>query len=140
MTKITIEIDDVLPDCVQTAIDGTREYLEDWLRDSDFLKKSEYGQAPCLSNDLDYDGSIHEMVDSAVPHRTGEIEAAWFLHGRDLEDAYESAGVGDNPRETGGKAAIYFYIMQKVCDWYEDKAADICDGYRTDGFPNEDDD
>jgi hypothetical protein len=130
MTKITVQIDDVLPDCVQSAIEEVREYLGNWLADSSFLKTSEPGQAPCLSNDLDYGGGIHEIVDSVVPHWTRDIEAAWFLHGKDLEESYENAGVGDNPREGNGTAAIYYYIWQQVSEWYEVKAADICDGYR----------
>ena len=119
MTKRQIEVNDVLPDCVQSAI----EQVEKELRD--YIKENTPDKCPCLWNDLDYSGAIHEIVDGAVPIYGGEIEAAWFLHGRDLEAAYENAGVGSNPRENDGMAAIYFYIHEKVNDWYVENAEEI---------------
>jgi hypothetical protein len=132
MTKIKIEIDDVLPDCVETAIDAVRDLLVDHLMETDYLGESAEGECPCLSNDLDDSGDVHSIVDNAVPHRTSDIEAAWFLHGRDLEDSYESAGAGENPRENHGMAAIYYYIHDKVNEWYADNAVRICDEFRQD--------
>lgn len=119
MPKITIEIDDVLPDHVESAIDEVRNLLVD------FLVENRPDELPCLHNDLDYSGDVHEIIDSAVPFRTSEIDAAWFLHGRELEEAYETAGIGSNPRENSGMAAIYCYIEQKVCEWYSENAEEI---------------
>jgi hypothetical protein len=124
MTKRTIEIDDVLPDCVETA----KEQMNDLLRD--YIKDNEPDKTPCMSNDLDYSGEVHSIVDDAVPHGTSDIEAAWFLHGKDLEEAYENAGVGENPRENGGMAAIYCYIYEKVAEWYAANAERIFDELR----------
>jgi hypothetical protein len=119
MTKRNIEIDDVLPDCVAGAIDEVERELRD------YIKENKPDEVPCLSNDLDYSGSVHEIVDGAVPIYTGQIEAVWFLHGRDLEEAYETAGIGSNPRENNGMAAIYCYIERKVMEWYHDNAERI---------------
>lgn len=124
MTKRTIEVDDVLPDCVQSAIEEVETLLRDYIKDN------KPDSVPCLSNDLDYDGSVHEVVDSCVPVYDGQIEAAWFLHGRSLEEAYENAGVGENPRENNGMAAIYFYISEKVAGWYAENAERIFDELR----------
>lgn len=123
MAKRNIEVNDVLPDCVAEAIKEVERELVDYLRDNPDCDKQ-----PCLWNDLDYSGAIHEIIDGACPIYTGEIEAAWFLHGSDLEQAYESAGVGENPRENNGMAAIYFYIQQKVNEWYSDNASKIWHG------------
>jgi hypothetical protein len=114
-----IEVDDVLPDCVQQAIDEVESMLKSFCEDED------PDEVPCLFNDLDYSGDVHEVVDNAVPIWDSQIDAAWFLHGRDLETAYENAGVGDNPRENDGKAAIYYYIQQEVSAWYDKNAARI---------------
>jgi hypothetical protein len=119
MTKRTIEVDDVLPDRVESALEEVNDLLRDYIKDN------KPDSVPCLSNDLDYDGGVHEIVDGAVPIYAGEIEAAWFLHGRDLEEAYENAGVGENPRENDGMAAIYFYIYEKVAEWYAENAERI---------------
>jgi hypothetical protein len=126
MTKRTIEVDDVLPDCVETALEEVNDLLRDYIKDN------EPDSVPCLSNDLDYDGSVHEIVDGAVPIWGGQIEGAWFLHGRDLEQAYENAGVGENPRENNGTAAIYYYIYEKVAEWYAENAERIFDELRHD--------
>lgn len=49
-----------------------------------------------------------------MPIHTCDIKAAWFLHGGELEDAYENAGIGNNPRENDGMTAIYCYIQEQV--------------------------
>jgi hypothetical protein len=119
MPKITIEIDDVLPVCVESAIDQVRDLLVDYI----VTNKSD--EVPCLSNDLDYSGRVHEIIDGAVPVYTRDIEAAWFLHASELEEAYEDAGIGNNPRENEGMTAIYFYIEQRVNEWYSENAQEI---------------
>lgn len=128
MTKRTIEVDDVLPTCVENAIEDTETALRDFLSDN-----PDCDDTPCLSNDLDYSGRIHEIVDGSVPIYTAQIEAAWFLHGRDLEEAYENAGVGDNPRDNNGMAAIYHYIYEKVAEWYHANAERIFEEVRHGG-------
>lgn len=130
MTKRTIEIDDVLPDRVASAIEDVERELRERLVEN----KPE--KIPLLG-DLDYSGSIHEIVDGAVPVYTRDIEAAWFLHGRDLEEAYENACVGDNPREGGGTAGIYYYIYEKVAEWYYENAERIFDEMRHDDCTND---
>lgn len=120
MTKRTIEVNDVLPGCVADAIEEVERKLRDYIKDN-----PDCDAQPCLWNDLNDRGDIHEIIDGAVPIMTADIEAAWFLHGRDLEAAYEDAGVGTDPRENNGMAAIYYYIEQKVNEWYHDNAAGI---------------
>jgi hypothetical protein len=116
MTKRTIEIEDSLPDCVDMAIEQVEELLRDYINDN------KPDEAPCLHNDLNYSGRVHEIIDGSVPVYTHEIEAAWFLHGGDLEEAYEDSGIGTNPRENNGMAAIYCYIEQRVNEWYRGNA------------------
>lgn len=118
--KRTIEIDDTLESWVESAIEDVKSELENYLNnnpDTDSL--------PCINNDLDYDGAIHSIVDSSVPVYTHEIKTAWYLHGSELEEAYQNAGCGDNPMENDGMAAIYSYIMEKVQEWYSNEAEEI---------------
>ena len=122
--KRTIEIDDTLQDRVDSAIADVKELL------LDYLKENEPDELPDLGNDLDYSGSVHEIVDVSVPIYTHEIKVAWFLHGSDLESAYEDAGVGDNPMENDGMAAIYYYIHQEVYEWYGKEAQDVFDAWK----------
>lgn len=124
MSIKTIKVNDSLPDRVEVAIDEVKEELIKYLNEND------PDEVPCISNDLDYSGAIHEIVDGCVPIYTHEIETAWYLHGQELESAYENAGVGHNPRENNGMAAIYFYIMDEVNEWYSNNAEDLFDTYK----------
>ena len=119
----TVEIDDTLPDRVASAIEDVKEEL---LR---YCAENEPTSFPCLNNDLDYSGSIHEIIDSSVPIYTKEIEDAWYLHGRELEQAYENAGIGENPRENDGMVAIYCYIQDEVNEWYQNEGEEIFDNW-----------
>ena len=118
MPKRTIEIEDVLPDRVAAAIEDVESEVRQYIKDNS------PDEPPCLNSDLD---RVHEIIDGAVPVYNGEIEAAWFLHGADLEQAYEDAGIGENPRENNGMTAIYCYIEQKVHEWYDSNADRIFD-------------
>ncbi|MFG6101170.1 hypothetical protein U2F10_02880 [Leptothoe sp. EHU-05/26/07-4] len=126
--QTTITLDDTLQECVDGAIEETKQALLDYLEEHPDLDP-DTDETPCLSNDLDYDGRIHEIVDSAVPIYTQEIKTAWFLHGDELEEAYENAGVGENPRDNNGMVAIYFYIHEKVAEWYEENADEIFESW-----------
>lgn len=117
--KRTIEIDDTLQERVDSAIEDVKREL------LNYLDENEPDETPDLGNDLDYSGAIHEIIDVAVPIYTHQIKTAWFLYGSELEQAYENAGVGDNPMENDGMAALYYYIHEQVSKWYSDNADDI---------------
>jgi len=119
MSKATITIEDTLPDRLETVIDEVKDEL---LR---YLEDSKPDTLPDLHNDLDYSGGFHEIIDISVPIYTSEIKDAWYLHGSELEEAYENAGVGDNPRENDGMAAIYFWLSEKASEWYNDHAEEV---------------
>jgi hypothetical protein len=120
MPKRTVEIEDTLQERVSEAIEEVREELLNYLTENPDTEDT-----PDLGNDLDYSGAIHEIVDGSVPIYTSEITDTWFLHGSELEEAYENAGFGNNPRENDGMAAIYAYIDAAVSDWYHKNAEDI---------------
>jgi len=90
----TIEIEDTLPERVEQAIEAVKQELLNYLEENPNQRRT-----PCISNTLDYSGTIHEIIDSAVPIYTREINDTWYLHGSELEEAYENAGLGHNPRE-----------------------------------------
>ena len=124
MTKRTVEIDDTLQDCVDSAIDSVKDELLSYLE-----QNPDTDEVPCISNDLDYSGAIHEIVDGSVPIYTSEINDIFYLHGDEVEQAFDDAGIGskdDKGWPMGWKAAaIYCYIEQQVHAWYQDNAEDI---------------
>lgn len=121
--KRQIEIDDTLQERVESAIENVKQEL------LNYLEENTPGKLPDLVNDLDHSGAIHEIVDGSVPIYTKEIEDTWYLYASELEEAYENAGCGENPRESNGAAAIYFYIQEKVGEWYQNEAKDIFEGW-----------
>ena len=129
MTKRTVEIDDTLQDCVDSAIESVKDELENHLK-----QNPDTDELPCINNDLDYSGAIHEIVDGSVPIYTSEINDIFYLHGDDVEQAFDDAGIGskdDKGWPMGWKAAaIYCYIEQKVQEWYHDNAQDIFDEWK----------
>ena len=125
MSKRTVEIEDTLEDNVASAIEEVEQELRNYLE-----QNPDTEELPCLNNDLDYSGAIHEIVDGSVPIYTSEIEDTWYLYASELEEAYESAGVGDNPRENNGMAAIYYYTSDKVNEWYSRNAQEIFEEWK----------
>lgn len=122
--KRTIEIEDSLQERVDSAIEEVKQEL------FEYLEENTPDSTPDLGNDLDYSGSIREIVDGSVPIYTKEIEDTWYLHRSELEQAYEDAGVGSNSYENDGRAAIYFYIDQEVREWYCNNADDIFEEWK----------
>lgn len=127
--KKTIEIEDTLYECVDGAIEEVKEYLLEYLKENPDADKT-----PCLSNDLDYGGAIHEIIDGAVPIYTCEINTIFYLHGSDVESAFDDAGIGeknDKGWPMGWKAAaIYCFIESEVQSWYSNNADEIFESFK----------
>lgn len=124
MTKRTVEIDDTLDEIVESAIDDVKQELLSYLE-----QNPDTDETPDLGNDLDYSGAIHEIVDSAVPVYTSEINDLFYLYGNRFEQAFDDAGIGDksDPNWPSGwkPAAIYCYIDEQVREWYQNNADDV---------------
>lgn len=125
--KRTIEIEDTLDERKDSAIEDIKAEL---LR---YCEENEPDTCPDWG-DLDYSVSLHEIIDGAVPIYTHEINAAWFLYGRELEQAYEDAGIGNTPREKDGMVAIYCYIEQEAQTWFSEEAEDIFEKWQESSF------
>lgn len=129
MTKRTVEIEDTLQDCVDSAISEVKDELLSYLSEN-----PDTDELPCISNDLDYSGRIHEIVDSSVPIYTSEVNDIMYLHGDDVEEAFDNAGIGEKKDEDwpmGWKAAaIYTYIEQEVHEWYRENAGEVFEEWK----------
>ena len=95
--KRTIGVDDTLQERVDSAIKELKDLFLDHLNEN-----PETDTCPDVQ-DLDDDGRIHEIADSSVPVYNYEIEATWFLHKSELEEAYENHGLGDLPKRVWDK-------------------------------------
>ena len=133
MNKRTIEINDTLPEILSALQTDVRWILKCWIHDNakDEVLAGETIDTPCMSNDLDYSGAIHELIDGAVPVYYSEIDGLWYLYKSELIEAYEGMGIGEDPTENNGMTAIYCYLQQEISDWYHDNGEElteeICD-------------
>jgi hypothetical protein len=129
MTKRTVEIEDTLQECVDSAIEDVKAELLAYLE-----QNPDTDETPCISNDLDYSGAIHGIVDGSVPIYTSEIRDIFYLHGDKVEQAFDDAGIGS--KEDAGwpmgwkAAAIYCYIEQEVHEWYRNNAEEIFEEWK----------
>ena len=126
--KRTIELEDTLQQRVDSAIEDVKAEL---LRHCD---ENEPDALPDLGNDLNYSGAIDEIIDGSVPISTHEIKTVMFLHGDDVEDAFDNAGIGEKTDEGWPSgwhaAAIYCYIEQQVGEWYSTEAEDVFETWK----------
>ena len=127
--KRTIEINDNLQEWVDGAIADVKEALLDFLNDN-----PDTDETPDWGNDLDYSGRLHEIIDGAVPIYTADIDAAFYLHGDEIEQAFDDAGIGskdDKGWPMGWKpAAIYCYIEQQAQEWFRNNADDLFQAWK----------
>lgn len=117
MSKRTVEIKDDLQERIDNACEEVREYA------IECMKEDELEEAPDFGDLLS--GQVTQIVDSAVPVYHSQIDALWFLYSNKFEEAYENAGIGDNPRDNDGMTAIYLYIWEQVAEWYKENREDI---------------
>jgi hypothetical protein len=124
--KVTIEIEDNLKEILERLYSSTQEILEMYVKKNfSQLKEGNNIKTPDIDGDLDYDGSIHQIVDQNVPVYNKELKDLWYLHDQKFETAYENAGVGDWSEENWMGAGIYFYLYQELRDWYENNSHDL---------------
>lgn len=133
MAKVTVEIDDTLQEIVEGAIEEVKDELLSYLE-----QNPDTDETPDLGNDLDYSGRIHEIVDGSVPIYYSEIDGLYYLHGNDLDEAYENAGIGDGFEDNHRQVTIYCYIDQAVGDWYHSNAGDVFDEWKAKQTPEAD--
>jgi hypothetical protein len=111
MTTRTVEIDDDLDE----RIDGVMDEIKSKLIDEVENDLDAYGSFDnFLDHGLEYDGTIHELVDSAVPVYTSDVDGLFYLYGGELEQAYDDAGCYSEKPDNYKEVCIYFYIEQEV--------------------------
>lgn len=115
--KRLIEIDDVLPDRLYCLIHDFKCLVSEYFSDNGDEEKPEW-------SDLDYSGSVHELVDLSVPIYTKQIDDIWYLYKNELESVYENAGIGGSPLENDGMTAIYLYLEQELSEWWHGEDGD----------------
>jgi hypothetical protein len=113
----TVQLTDRLPEIVESAWQDVTDLLREY-----FVENG--GDLPCLHNDLDYSGSVSEIIDSAVPIYTSELnELAYFHHDDAIATLIERFGSADGDWPSGPFAAgLYSLIEEGIDERWNDEA------------------
>lgn len=122
MTKVTVEIEDNLDELIDGVVSDLTGILFDAVED-DVDLYTNFDQM--VDQVLQYNGTLSEYVDSAVPIYNSEIDGLFYLYSDALEEAYENAGCYSEPPENYKAVCIYFYIEQEVYAKLEDEIKPI---------------
>lgn len=107
---------EIFEDPRDSRLEMAKEELRDFLQE-----KVEAGEkAKEIRRKNEFSDRISEIADSCTPVYHYEINEWWFLHGSELEEAYDDAGIGDNPRENFGMAAICLWLESELRDYAEE--------------------
>jgi len=116
MVERNVKINDDLQERIDNVIEEVKSLIENFLKEN----KDWDGDSYELFNELDYNGGITELVDSATPIYYYNIDGLWYLYKNEFTEAYENAGIGNDPLENSGMTAIYLYIQEQVNEWFND--------------------
>lgn len=112
----TIQLTDHLPEIIDSTWDDVVELLKTY-----FVEHG--GDLPCLHNDLDYSGAVTELIDSAVPIYTAELnELAYFHHDAAIAALVDTFGSADGDWPLGTFAAGLYQLIDNGINekWHED--------------------
>lgn len=113
--KQIIEIEDNLDDIADETLDIIADEMVKYIRANGIKESYDIND---VWEKLDYNGMIHEIIDSAVPIYTQEIKDIFYLHGGEVEAAFDNAGIGgknDNGFPNGWKAAAIYCFIEEYC-------------------------
>jgi hypothetical protein len=116
----TVELTDRLPEIIESAWQDVTDLLREY-----FVANG--GDLPCLHNDLDYSGSVSEIIDSAVPIYISELnELAYFHHDAAIATLIETFGSADGDWPSGPFAAgLYCLIEEGINESWHAEAEDL---------------
>lgn len=112
----TVQLTDNLPEIIDSTWDDVVELLKTY-----FVEHG--GDLPCLHNDLDYSGAVTELIDSAVPIYTSQLnELAYFHHDAAIAALVKTFGSADGDWPLGTFAAGLYQLIDNGINekWHED--------------------
>ena len=109
-----IDIEDVLPGRVNIVLKEVQAEIKKYL--------ATHNLTECDLYDINDRGELYEIIGICVPSDPKHIKDAWYLHGKELEEAYFEMKEGSNPLDHDGVTAIFCYLEKKVNEWFDQNA------------------
>lgn len=120
----TIEIQDDLVERIDGCLEDIKAFfLKSVFPDNGVDKETDLEDLDAfdLIDKANYDGSLDDFIDSAVPIWTTHLKGLWYLYDDEFISAYENVhGSDGNPLERDGVFAVFCYIEQEVREQLED--------------------
>lgn len=122
----TVQLTDRLPEIIESTWQDVVELLKTY-----FIEHDSSDDFPCLHNDLDYSGAIHELIDGAVPIYTNELnELVYFHHDAALSALTDQFGSVDGSWPSGPFAAgLYCLIEEGINEKWHEEAEELWDSW-----------
>ena len=122
----TVQLTDRLPEIIDSVWDDLVELLKQY-----FIEHDSSDDFPCLHNDLDYSGAVHELIDSAVPIYTAQLnELSYFHHDAAMSALSDRFGSIDGDWPSGPFAAgLYCLIQEALAAKYDEDAEDLWESW-----------
>jgi hypothetical protein len=124
MSASTVQLTDRLPEIIESAWQDVTDLLREY-----FVANG--GDLPCLHNDLDYNGDVSSLIDSAVPIYTSDLsELAYFHHDAAIATLVAIFGSADGDWPSGPFAAgLYCLIEEGINVRWNYEAEDLWEGW-----------
>lgn len=141
MPTITVEINDIIPDLIEEAKEALKEVLRDFLKEN-----PDFDEVPCVPNDLDYSGEVHERIDSIALQAENYQDDIFYLRGGEITKLFViqfgSEAVAQDGWPMGWRlAAIYTWIDQEAREWYQENGESLVEEIRKElGLSSDEDD
>ena len=123
--KLKLEVEDNLNELVQDCINEVQDWFYRKIKELKNIEKVDHQTIESLIDTLNYNGSLHSIIDTNVPIYTHELDTLYYLHKYKLEEAFEDCGIGDKSDYENSEnaplgfegVAIFCYLELKVNEW-----------------------
>ena len=116
-----VEVKHSLDDLVKSAIDSVKEWFKLEVENKN-LNKEDNLTLDCLRDSIEYNGDLHNIIDSEVPIYTHEIRSLFFINEWALIEALEYSGFETSLLDDNYKQiCIFSYIDNAVNNWVSEE-------------------
>tara|TARA_R100001463_G_scaffold97607_1_gene152096 strand:+ start:729 stop:1184 length:456 start_codon:yes stop_codon:yes gene_type:complete len=121
-TEEHISVNQSLDDLVKSAIESVKEFFIYEVENKN-LNKEDNLTLDCLRDSIDYNGDLHNIIDSEVPIYTHEIRSLFFINEWALVEAleYSCFEILKPTDENYKQICIFSYIDMAVNNWVSEE-------------------
>ena len=105
----TVKMEDSLYELRDDVVEEVVSAYKEWAKENPDEDSDTF-----WNQEMDSDGTFHELVDSSTPIYYSEIDSNFYLHSDELEEAYDDSGCYDKKPDNYKQVCIYFWLEQNA--------------------------